>query len=104
MADAAHELKPPLSTISANAEALEMSGLHMPKEACELLSGIFGESSYLAALVSKLLEIARLELSGARLPEKSVDLAQTLSEGCPAMAVIAEPRYSAHLRRRITAG
>ena len=92
VADAAHELRTPLSIISANAEALEMSGLAMPDEDRELLTGIRAESSYLAALVTKLLEMARLESSGDRLPEKSVDLAQTLSEACSAMEVVAEPK------------
>jgi signal transduction histidine kinase len=90
VADAAHELRTPLAIISANAEALEMSAIPMTNEDTELLTGIRAESGYLAALVTKLLEMAKLEYNSARVPEQSVDIARTVDDACGAMRGLAE--------------
>ncbi len=91
VADAAHELRTPLAIISANAEALEMDDSSLREADRELLSGIRTESSYLAALVTKLLDMAKLDFEDDRL-HGEVDLARTVTDACAAMSVIAEAR------------
>lgn len=92
VADAAHELRTPLAIISANAEALDMQYSTLPVEDRELLTGIRTESSYLAALVSKLLQLARLDFQEDQLQEETVDLTATVTEACEAVSVLAEAR------------
>lgn len=92
VADAAHELRTPLAIISANAEALEMGDVQLDDQDKELLSGIRAESSYLAALVTKLLDMAKLEASSGTTHQQDVDLAHTLNETCQAMLGVAESK------------
>lgn len=92
VADAAHELRTPLAIISANAEALEMGDVQLDDEDKELLSGIRAESSYLAALVTKLLDMAKLEASSGTTHQQDVDLAHTLNETCQTMLGVAESK------------
>lgn len=92
VADAAHELRTPLAIISANAEALEMGDVQLDDDDKDLLTGIRTESSYLAALVTKLLDMAKLEAGSAATSEETVDLAHTLDTTCQAMSGIAEAK------------
>lgn len=92
VADAAHELRTPLAIISANAEALDMHSSVLPEDERELLAGIRTESSYLAALVSKLLEIAKLDFQDSERREESVNLLETVNDACDAVSVLAEAR------------
>ncbi len=91
VADAAHELRTPLSIISANAEALDMQSSVVDEEDKDLLSGIRSESTYLAALVTKLLEMARLDFEEGQ-SNSEVDLASTVRDACEAISTIAGPR------------
>ncbi len=88
VADAAHELRTPLAIISANAEALEMHGSSLEPDDGELLSGIRSESAYLATLVSKLLEMAKLD-SDAERQIGQLDLADIVRDACEAISPIA---------------
>lgn len=92
VADAAHELRTPLAIISANAEALDMQETVLPDEDRELLTGIRTESSYLAALVSKLLEMAKLDFEDGELRVDSVDLVASVKEACDAVSVLADAK------------
>ena len=89
VADAAHELRTPLAIISANAEALEMASADMPAADRDLLSGIRHESGYLAALISKLLEMARLDYEQRQVKPEVVDLAVVVSDACEAVSPLA---------------
>ena len=89
VADAAHELRTPLAIISANAEALDMQGTAIPPEDRELLEGIRSETTYLAALVAKLLDMARLDNEDAKPVLEPVDLAEVVRESCEAVRVLA---------------
>ncbi len=92
VADAAHELRTPLAIISANAEALDMHGPVLPEADSELLAGIRTESTYLAALISKLLEMARLDFEEGDFGDEPVDLAQVVRDSCEAVSVLATAR------------
>jgi signal transduction histidine kinase len=89
VADAAHELRTPLAIISANAEALEMASGEMNAEDREMLSGIRTESGYLAQLVAKLLEMARMDADYHKFAAVPVDLAAVLNDACGAVQPLA---------------
>jgi two-component system phosphate regulon sensor histidine kinase PhoR len=79
VANASHELRTPLTSIRGFVEALEDGGLEEPGTARRFLAKIRTHADRMAALVSDLLELSRLE-SGDRppavervLPEEAVD-------------------------------
>ncbi len=92
VADAAHEFRTPLAIISANAEAMEMQGVDMQESDRELLKGIQTESSYLAALITKLLEMAKLDFDDRQAATGSVDLTATVNDACAAVSTLAAAR------------
>jgi signal transduction histidine kinase len=93
VADAAHEFRTPLAIISANAEALEdMTGPDMAPDDREMLSDIRKESAYMAALISKLLEMARLDFEAKKMPGEVVNLSALLDSACEAVAPLAATR------------
>ncbi len=92
VADAAHELRTPLAIISANAEALDMDSSSLPEPDRELLTGIRTEGTYLAALVTKLLDMAKLDFDESKLGTEVVDLSATVQETCEAAEVLAKAR------------
>lgn len=92
VADAAHELRTPLAIISANAEALDMQGPSIPDEDRELLKGIQSETKYLATLVSRLLDMARLDNQNSDSNLRPVDLSAVVRESCDAVRVLADEK------------
>jgi two-component system sensor histidine kinase CiaH len=93
VADAAHEFRTPLAIISANAEALdELAGEGLAPNDREMLSGIRKESAYMAALITKLLEMAKLDFEAKQAPGSVVNLTSVLENACESVAPLAAPR------------
>jgi signal transduction histidine kinase len=93
VADAAHEFRTPLAIISANAEALdEIAGDDLAPDDREMLSGIRKESTYMAALITKLLEMAKLDFEAKQAPGSIVNLASVLENACESVAALASAR------------
>ena len=93
VADAAHEFRTPLAIISANAEALDdMAGADLAPDDREMLSGIRKESAYMAALITKLLEMAKLDFEAKQMPGSVVNLASVLENACESVAPLAASR------------
>jgi signal transduction histidine kinase len=75
VADAAHELRTPLTLIRAEAEYLEQTPDLSTADRDESEAAIVREVDSMAALVSSLLRLARMDESGQRLVGQRVDLA-----------------------------
>jgi signal transduction histidine kinase len=63
IADASHQLKTPLSLISAATETVEMAHVRSPEKLSQYLGIIRGEVNRLSALVQRILEFSRLQQS-----------------------------------------
>ncbi len=82
IADASHELKTPLTLIRADAEVLSR-GLEDPDKASdnrELVDDLLGETDRMAAVLSDLLLLARLDADKVSVSREPFDLALLLSE------------------------
>jgi len=81
---AAHDLKTPLTTVVAQAEFLERKALRDPSSPADLqgLQRIVREGKRLAALVTDLLDAARLEQGRLVSEREPVDLGTLVSELC----------------------
>ncbi|HYK98611.1 MAG TPA: ATP-binding protein [Candidatus Acidoferrales bacterium] len=89
---AAHDLKTPLTTVVAQAEFLERKALRDPSSPADLqgLQRIVREGKRLAALVTDLLDAARLEQGRLTAEREPVDLGTLVSE------VVARQQPAAH--------
>ena len=93
VADAAHEFRTPLAIISANAEALdELGGSKLAQEDREMLTGIRKESAYMAALITRLLDMAKLDFDSNQVSGEVVNLSALLSSACDAVTPLANSR------------
>ena len=81
---AAHDLKTPLTTVVAQAEFLERKALRDPSSPADLqgLQRIVREGKRLAALVTDLLDAARLEQGRLLAEREPVDLGALVAEVC----------------------
>ena len=61
VAHASHQLKTPLSLLSAAAETLQMDRIRSPDKLAEYLDTIRAEAAHLSALVQRVLEFSRLQ-------------------------------------------
>lgn len=78
VADASHELKTPLTVITANAELLQEQG-YTPQERARFSAGILTMSQQMRSLVEQLLELARADSGQSARPLAPVALS-TLAE------------------------
>jgi signal transduction histidine kinase len=65
VAHASHQLKTPLSLISAATETIEMAHVHTPEKLTQYLTTIRSESTRLSSLVQRILEFSRVEQARA---------------------------------------
>ena len=82
IADASHELKTPLTLIRADAEVLSR-GIDDPSKTSdnrELVDDLLGETDRMAAILSELLLLARLDADKVSVSREPFDLALVLSE------------------------
>jgi two-component system, OmpR family, phosphate regulon sensor histidine kinase PhoR len=92
VANASHELRTPLTSIRGFVEALEDGGLEEPSTARRFLEKIRSAADRMAALVSDLLELSRLE-SGERPPVwERVAPEQVVDEVVAALGTLASAR------------
>lgn len=100
VADASHELRTPISAISAYAELFERAADEDLGDLERVLSGIRGEAARMESLVEDLLALARLDegVVGARQPVElvrlcaaSIDEARTLAPEWPTTLVASRP-------------
>ena len=92
VANASHELRTPLTSIRGFVEALEDGGLEEPPTARRFLEKIRTHADRMAALVSDLLELSRLE-SGERPPAwDGVAPEEAVDEVVTALAALAKAR------------
>lgn len=90
-ADAAHELRSPLSAIRAQCEV----GLRKSrdgKELEEVLQSVHRTTLRMSAVVENLLSLSRLHEDGAVIEKKPVDLSKTAGEAISLLAPLAESR------------
>lgn len=74
VADASHELKTPIASILASSEALQMALSRDTERAGMFASQVESAALRLAKIVSDLLDLSRLEASGATTEETRIDL------------------------------
>ncbi len=91
IADAAHELKTPVSIVRTEAE-LALSGTRQEEEYCESLRAIAAESARLSALVSDLTLLAEGQLLDNPLEHRLVDLTELLHDVVRSLRPLAENR------------
>lgn len=89
VADAAHELRTPLAIIRANAEALDMSGVIGGTEDAQYLTEINREADYLSSLISKLLQMAKLDSDASEIRLRPLDLGELARDVCRAVQPLA---------------
>ena len=94
-----HDLRSPLTAISAAGEAIALPGISADERE-ELASVIVGETRRLSRLVENLLDLSRLEAGALELRSEEVDLAEIVqlvsAEFIPALA-----QHDSELRRRV---
>lgn len=87
ISDAGHELKTPLSVISANVDVLEMDG-----DRNEWTQSIRNQVRRMTDLVNNMLTLSRMEEGGARQFYSDVDLSQCMEESTRTFRVVAMAR------------
>ena len=88
LADAAHELRTPITAINGFLEVLEAGAAQSPADLDRALRSMRGEGRRLARLVGDLLRLARLD-SQAPLERVPLDLAEVVRGLLPALEVLA---------------
>lgn len=76
VANVSHELRTPVSVIRANAETLVSGGLDDKERGPEFAAAILRNAERLAALISDLLDLARLESGAMQRSIETVDIAE----------------------------
>ncbi|MDC6166750.1 sensor histidine kinase [Paucibacter sp. XJ19-41] len=89
VADAAHELRTPLSAMSLYAESMQR--LALPPPAAPLLDGMLRSSARATRLINQLLTLTRSEAE-AQAPARRLDLAVLVGEVLAETAILAEGR------------
>lgn len=82
VADASHELKTPLTIISANADALMLESPANPEGQKKWLGYIQDEIQRMSGLVNDLLLLAKIEDSGHSQARSQFDFGQCISQAC----------------------
>ena len=82
VADASHELKTPLTIISANADALMLESPDNPEGQKKWLGYIQDEIQRMSGLVNDLLLLAKIEDSGHSQARSQFDFGQCISQAC----------------------
>lgn len=91
IADASHELRTPIAVIRADADALSRTLQDLPSEDAQLLQDLQHESENLGAIVTRLLDVARLDESPASASVTEVfDLRDVARECATSMTRVAE--------------
>lgn len=100
IADASHELRTPLTMLRSNVEVVLRGKAGLPAEDVALLEDTVLEAGHLTSIANSMLDLARLDSSGARLEEEIVDLGALATEVVRwAMSLAAEH----HLEIRVDA-
>lgn len=73
VSNASHELRTPISAISASVDALKAGALNDPQLATEFLDRISADAARMERMVKELLELSRLQSGQTRLTFSSVD-------------------------------
>ena len=80
IADAAHELRTPLTLLRADAEVLLRGRNHLVAEDALLLEDIVAEVSYMSALATNMLTLARLDAGSMHLERDIISLDEVATE------------------------
>jgi len=80
IADAAHELRTPLTLLRADAEVLLRGRKHLVAEDASLLEDIVAEVSYMSALATNMLTLARLDAGSMHLERDIISLEEVATE------------------------
>ncbi len=80
IADAAHELRTPLTLLRADAEVLLRGRKHLVVEDAMLLEDIVAEVSYMSALATNMLTLARLDAGSMHLERDIISLDEVATE------------------------
>jgi signal transduction histidine kinase len=96
-ADAAHELRTPLSVMRSELDALAAQGHErgLPPEALRHIGSVREEAERLSAIVQGLLTIARLDAGEARMESKDIDLSKLLAATLEQMRLLADNKHLA---------
>jgi two-component system phosphate regulon sensor histidine kinase PhoR len=92
VANASHELRTPVSVISANAETLRAGALDDPSTAPALVEAIYRNAVRLTTLITDLLDLSRLEAGRARVDLEPVALGAAAQRAVEAVEREAERR------------
>ena len=92
VANASHELRTPVSVISANAETLLAGALSDPEHAPNLVNAIHRNAVRLTSLVTDLLDLSRLEAGSFPVELEQVNLAAAAHRALEAVERMAERR------------
>jgi two-component system, OmpR family, phosphate regulon sensor histidine kinase PhoR len=95
VANASHELRTPVSVISANAETLRGGALDDPETAPTLVDAIHRNAVRLTSLINDLLDLSRLESGRFRVELESVGLAAAAARALESVERMAERRRTA---------
>ena len=95
VANASHELRTPVSVISANAETLRAGALSDPDTAPTLIDAIHRNAVRLTSLITDLLDLSRLEAGRFRIELGRVPLAAAAQRAVEAVERMAERRRTA---------
>lgn len=91
VANVSHEIRTPVATIRASAEALAQGALEDPAEAASFVAAILRHAERLGALIEDMLSLSRIEAGRVELSAEELDLAVEVGAACLAV----EPRASA---------
>ncbi len=92
VANASHELRTPVTVISANAETLRAGALADPETARSLIDAIHRNAVRLTNLITDLLDLSRLEAARFRVELEPVTLAVAAARAVEAVERMAESR------------
>ena len=92
LADIAHDIRNPMTTIAGYAQALEEGMIHDPEKQKEYLSAIRRKSERVTSLISTLFEYTKLNSTGFSLKKSSVDLCELLRENTAELYTDAEEK------------
>ncbi len=92
LADIAHDIRNPMTTVTGYAQALEDGMIREPEKQKEYLSAIRRKSERVNTLIQMLFEYAKLNSSGFSLQKSSVDLCELLRENTAELYTDAEEK------------
>jgi len=91
IADASHELRTPVAVVQADADALSRTLTDLSPDDSDLLADLQHESEYIDQVISRLLEMARLDSAQRAVTTESVDVAALGEELARGIRRIANP-------------